>query len=378
VSRAEHVAVPFVDLARIHEPLRSEIDAALAAVVDSGAFILGPDVAEFERDWADYCGVEHAVGVSSGTAAIELALDALGVGPGDEVIAPALTFLATVLPALHLGAKPVLVDCDPETATIDPSAVERALGERTKAIMAVHLYGQPADMDALRRIADEAGVALIEDAAQAHGARYGDRRAGSLGHVACFSFYPSKNLGALGDGGAVVTDDEAIADHVRRARDLGQVRKYEHVVAGRNERLDTLQAAVLRVKLPQLDDWNESRRAAAAGYARLLGDFALELPVEANGREHVWHLYVVRADERDRLRDALAAAGIATGLHYPLPLHLEPILAGLGHRRGDFPVAEDWSFRGFSLPMFGGIEEREVASVAEALASATTAGAPAS
>jgi dTDP-4-amino-4,6-dideoxygalactose transaminase len=371
VSRAEQTTVPFVDLARTHAPLRAEINAALAGVVDSGAFILGPDVAEFEREWAAYCGARHAVGVGSGTVAIGLVLEALGVGRGDEVIAPALTFIATVLPALHVGARPVLVDCEPQTATIDPAAVAAAVTERTKAIMAVHLYGQPADMDALRAIADQAGVALIEDAAQAHGARYGSRRAGSLGRAACFSFYPSKNLGALGDGGAVVTDDPAIEEYVRRARDLGQVRKYEHVLAGYNERLDTVQAAVLRVKLAHLDAWNESRRAAAATYARLLAEIDVDLPAEAEGREHVWHLYVVRSDDRDRIRSVLEEAGVATGLHYPLPLHLEPVLAELGYRRGEFPAAEDWSFRGFSLPMFAGIEEDEVAAVADALARAT-------
>jgi dTDP-4-amino-4,6-dideoxygalactose transaminase len=351
--------------------MRAEIQAALAGTVDSGAFILGPDVAEFEREWAAYCGAEHAVGVASGTAAIGLVLEALGVGPGDEVVAPALTFIATVLPALHLGAKPVLVDCDPATATIDPAAVRGALSERTKAIVAVHLYGQPAELDALQEIADEAGVALIEDAAQAHGARYRGRRTGSFGRAACFSFYPSKNLGALGDGGAVVTNDPAIDEHVRRACDLGQKRKYEHVLAGHNERLDTLQAAVLRTKLRYLDEWNESRRAAAEGYARALAELDLELPIEAQEREHVWHLYVIRSDERDRLRASLGEAGIATGLHYPLPLHLEPVLADLGHRRGDFPVAEDWSFRGLSLPMFAGIEDAEVTAVAEALARVT-------
>jgi dTDP-4-amino-4,6-dideoxygalactose transaminase len=370
VSRAETTEVPFVDLARTHGPLREEIDAALAGVVDSGAFILGPDVAAFEEEWAAFCQAEHAVGVGSGTAALELVLDALGVGPGDEVVAPALTFIASVLPALHLGATPVLVDCDPVTATIDPDAVAAAVTERTKAIVAVHLYGQPADMDALAGIASRAGVALVEDAAQAHGARYHGRRVGSLGRAACFSFYPSKNLGALGDGGAVVTDDAALAEHLRRARDLGQVRKYEHVLPGRNERLDTLQAAVLRRKLPHLEAWNASRRSAAAQYADALRELPLDLPAVADGREHVWHLYVARSDERDALRAALAQAGIATGLHYPLPLHLEPVIAHLGHRRGEFPAAEDWSFRGFSLPMFAGIEEREVAAVTRALAAA--------
>jgi dTDP-4-amino-4,6-dideoxygalactose transaminase len=368
VKRAEATAVPFVDLARTHEAIRTELDAAVAGVVDTSSFILGPDVEAFEREWAAYCGAEHAVGVSSGTAAIALVLEGLGIGPGDEVIAPALTFIATVLPVVQLGATPVLVDCDPETATIDPGAVEAASTARTKAILAVHLYGQPADMDALQAIASAAGIPLIEDAAQAHGARYEGRRAGSLGRAACFSFYPSKNLGAFGDGGAVVTDDAELAGRIRILRDLGQVRKYEHVLPGRNERLDTLQAAVLRRKLGHLDEWNASRRVAAATYAEALAGLDLELPLEADGREHVWHLYVIRADDRDGIRAALAEAAVATGLHYPLPLHLEPILAGLGYERGAFPAAEDWSFRGLSLPMFAGIEHAEVEAVAEAVA----------
>ena len=368
MNSTDTAAVPFVDLARTHVPIRADIDAALAGVVDTGAFILGPEVEAFEGEWADFCGVEHAIGVSSGTAAIGLVLEALGVGPDDEVIAPALTFIASVLPALRLGARPVLVDSDPATATIDPGAVTAALTPRTKAIIAVHLYGQPADMDALREIAHASGVALIEDAAQAHGARYSGRRAGALGRAACFSFYPSKNLGALGDGGAVVTDDPELAERIRVLRDLGQVRKYEHVVAGHNERLDTLQAAVLRCKLPHLDEWNASRRAAAAAYQEALADLDLDLPIEAEGREHAWHLYVVRSSNRDRLRASLAANGVVTGLHYPLPLHLETVLAGLGYARGAFPVAEDWCFRGVSLPMFAGIERPEIAAVVEAAA----------
>jgi dTDP-4-amino-4,6-dideoxygalactose transaminase len=372
VSKAELRAVPFVDLARTQEPIRAGIDAAIARVLDSGAYILGPDVEAFEREWSAYCGAEHAVGVGSGTSAIGLVLEALEIGPGDEVIAPALTFIATVIPVLRLGATPVLVDAEPATATIDPDAVRAALTERTKAILAVHLYGQPADMDELSAIAESAGIHLIEDAAQAHGARYRGRRAGSLGYAACFSFYPSKNLGALGDGGAVVTSDAELAQRVRVLRDLGQVSKYEHISAAPNERLDTVQAAVLREKLPHLDAWNETRRAAAARYGDDLESLELDLPVEGDGREHVWHLYVVLSEERDRVRGELGEAGIATGLHYPLPLHLEPVLASLGHERGAFPVAEDWSFRGFSLPMFAGIEEEEVAAVVEALRRATT------
>jgi dTDP-4-amino-4,6-dideoxygalactose transaminase len=365
----DRTEVPFVDLERAQAPIRSELDAAIARVVGSSAFIQGPDVAAFEQEWASFCEVEHAVGVSSGTSAIGLALEALGVGPGDEVVAPALTFIATVLPALRLGAKPVLVDCDPATATMDSAAARDAISERTKAVIAVHLYGQPADVDRLQIVADDAGVPLIEDAAQAHGARNRGRRVGSLGRIACFSFYPSKNLGAFGDAGAVVTDDAEIAERVRLLRDLGQRRKYDHVLPGHNDRLDTLQAAVLRTKLVHLDEWNATRRAAARAYAELLEGLELELPVEADDREHVWHLYVVRSDDRDGLREALAGLGVATGLHYPLPLHLEPVLAGLGYRAGQFPAAEDWTSRGLSLPMFAGIRSSETAAVADALRS---------
>src|SRR5436305_3471511 len=358
--------IPFVDLRSMHDELRDELEAAVQSVIDGNALILGPDVAEFEREFADYCEAEHCVGVASGTAALHLTFEALGIGHGDEVIAPANTYIATVLPFLHLHAWPVLVDCDPGTALIDPAAAEAAITERTRAIAAVHLYGQPADMDPLRELCDGHGLALVEDAAQAHGARYRGRRVGGLGRAGCFSFYPSKNLGALGDAGAVVTNDGDLAERLRWLRDLGQARKYEHVVAGHNERLDTLQAAVLRVKLPRLDDWNELRRAAAAAYEEALAETEVALPVTAPEREHVWHLYVVRSPQRDALREALEHEGIQTGLHYPTPVHLQPPFARLGHREGDFPASERWSREGLSLPMFPGVgapEAQQVASV---------------
>jgi dTDP-4-amino-4,6-dideoxygalactose transaminase len=370
VSRASRPVVPFVDLERIHAPVRADLDAAIAAVVERNQFVLGPEVAAFEQEWAAYCGTDHAVGTASGTAAIRLVLEALGVGPGDEVIVPAATFIASALPVLHLGARPRLVDCEPETSTLDPALVEDALTERTKAIVAVHLYGQPADLEPLGRLADAAGVALIEDAAQAHGARYRGRLIGSFGRAACFSFYPSKNLGAFGDAGAVVTNDGELAEWIRRSRDLGQVAKYEHVLPGHNERLDTIQAAVLLCKLRHLDGWNEARRATSAAYRDALRGLPLDCPVDAPDREHVWHLYVIRLRDRDHVRARLSAHGIGTGLHYPLPLHLEPVLTGLGHARGDFPVAEDWSDRGLSIPMFAGMEGGEVDAVASAIGEA--------
>ena len=287
MSALETLQIPFVGLDRQHAELRPELLEALASVLDGGSFILGDDVEAFEREWAEYCEARFAVGVASGTAAIHLTLEALGIGPGDEVIAPANTFVATVLPVLQLGARPVLVDCDPVTAMIDLDAVAEAVTPRTKAVLPVHLYGQPADLAPLLELADKHGFDVVEDACQAHGARYHGRRVGGIGRAACFSFYPSKNLGTIGDGGAIVTNDERLAAALREKRDLGQRRKYEHVVAGYNERLDTLHAAVLRVKLPHLDRWNAARAALADVYGRCLEDVELQLPALAPEREHV-------------------------------------------------------------------------------------------
>jgi dTDP-4-amino-4,6-dideoxygalactose transaminase len=367
VSSVRATKIPFVDLGRQHARIRDEIDAAVARVLDAGAFILGPDVELFESEWASFCEADHAVGVASGTAAIELVLEALGVGPGDEVIVPANTFVASVLPVVDRGATPVLVDCDPVTAAIDVGAVEDALTPRTRAVIAVHLYGQPADMDPLLELGEQHRFDVLEDACQAHGARYRGRRVGALGRAGCFSFYPSKNLGALGDAGAVVTNDAELADRLRKLRDLGQARKYEHVVRGHNERLDTLHASVLRVKLRYLDQWNDARRHHAQEYADLLGGTDVVLPVAMKDREHVWHLYVIRSSERDNLREALDAEGIQTGLHYPVPVHLQRAFEPLGYAEGAFPVAEQWSREGLSLPMFAELTSAEVAAVAGGL-----------
>jgi dTDP-4-amino-4,6-dideoxygalactose transaminase len=367
VSSVSATEIPFVDLGRQHAQIRDEIDAAMAEVIDDGAFILGPDVELFEAEWADFCEADHGVGVASGTAAIDLVLEALKVGAGDEVIVPANTFVATAFPVVHRGATPVFVDCDPVTATIDLDAVTQAVTSRTRAVIAVHLYGQPADIDPLVELGAQHGFDVLEDACQAHGARYRGRRVGALGRAGCFSFYPSKNLGALGDGGAIVTNDAQLADRLRKLRDLGQARKYEHVLQGHNERLDTLQAAVLRVKLRHLDQWNEARRQHASQYADQLGRSGLLLPKTVDGREHVWHLYVVRSPERDALRVALDAEGIRTGLHYPVPVHLQGAFASLGYDAGAFPIAEQWSREGLSLPMFAELEESEVEAVASAL-----------
>jgi dTDP-4-amino-4,6-dideoxygalactose transaminase len=360
--------LPLVDLRRQYFSIKEEIDVALLEAVASTDYILGEEVARFEDEFAEYCGAAHCVGVASGTAAIGLALQAVGVAGGDEVIAPANTFIASVLPVLRLGARPVLVDCDELTATLDVGKVATAIGPRTKAILAVHLYGQPADVDPLLELCATHGLALVEDACQAHGARYKGRRVGGLGRVAAFSFYPSKNLGAYGDGGAVTTDDDETAKRIRLLRDLGQSSKYTHAVEGWNERLDTIQAAVLRVKLGHLDRWNASRRRHAGAYEELLSSVEVRAPRSAVWAEHVWHLYVIRAPRRDELRSALAARGVETGMHYPLPLHLQPALSDLGYSKGDFPVTEAWAEELLSLPMFPELEPSEIEYVTSSLA----------
>jgi dTDP-4-amino-4,6-dideoxygalactose transaminase len=357
--------INLVDLKRQYASIQSEVDGALLDAVASTQYILGEEVTRFEQEFAAYCSVAHCVGVASGTAALDLAYEAVGIGPGDEVIAPANTFIASVVPLFRLGATPVLVDCD-EFGQIDVERAAAAVTARTKAIVGVDLYGHPCDADALAAVCEEHGLVFVEDAAQAHGAEYKSRRCGSLGHVAAFSFYPGKNLGAYGDAGGVVTDDEEIADRIRILRDLGQRRKYEHVAIGGNERLDTVQAAVLRVKLRHLDDWNAARRRHAEQYDLLL-DGSVVSPAVAPWADPVWHLYVIRAANRDEIAAALGAAGIATGMHYPLPLHLQPALARLGHAKGDFPVTERWAETLLSLPMFPELEPAEVQRVADVI-----------
>ena len=357
--------LPLVDLERQYRSIKEEIDAALLDAVASTQYILGEQLSRFEEEFADYCDARHCVGVGSGTAAVHLALGALGIAEGNEVIAPANTFFGTVLPVLRVGAKPVLVDCDEETATIDVDAVSAALSPRTKAVLAVHLYGHPADMDPLRQLCESHNLALVEDACQAHGARYKGRRVGSLGTIAAFSFYPSKNLGAYGDAGAVTTDDERLAERIRVLRNLGQSRPYTHVAEGWNERLDTLQAAVLRVKLRHLDRWNTLRRRNAAVYERALQGTGVRTMKTASWAEHVWHVYPVRTPSRDQLHAALAAQGIATKMHYPIPLHEQPVLARLGYRRGAFPVSEAWAREVLSLPMFAELEPHEIERVGD-------------
>ena len=363
---ADDTIVRFVDLERQYLSIKQEIDAAILETVASAQYVLGEELARFEEEFAAYCEAAQCVGVGSGAAAIELALEALRVSGGDEVIVPANTFFGTVVPVLRLGATPVLVDCDEGTATIDPDRVAAAIGPRTKAVIAVHLYGQPADVDRLIEICNGNRIAIVEDACQAHGARYKGRRTGSLGTIAAFSFYPSKNLGAYGDGGAVVTDDPELAERIRILRNVGQADKYTHVEVGSNERLDTIQAAVLRVKLKHLDRWNALRNSHAKAYRELLGT-SVRTPVPAPWAEHVWHLFVVRAAPRDDLQAALDAQGIGTGLHYRLPLHRQPALAHLGHRSGDFPATEAWADQLLSLPMFPELDHVEIERVAQAV-----------
>lgn len=359
--------IPFVDLRAQYRQIQGEVDPAVLAVMQRGDFVLGGAVAEFERAFADYCGVKHCVGVDSGYSALEMIVRAYDIGPGDEVITAANTFIATVLAISNAGATPVLVDCDPETYNIDVTKIEAAITPRTKAIMPVHLYGQVTDMDAILAIARKHNLYVFEDAAQASGARYKARTAGSLGHAAAFSFYPGKNLGAYGDGGAVTTNDPDVAEKVRLLRNIGQKVKYFHEIKGFNHRLDTMQAAVLGVKLPYLDGWNASRRRAAATYADLLADLPLVTPAAADDAEHIFHLYVVRVADREALMDHLKSKGIATGLHYPIPIHLQPAYAELGYKRGDFPVTEEYAELIVSLPIFPELDDDKVAYVADAI-----------
>ncbi|HZH92043.1 MAG TPA: DegT/DnrJ/EryC1/StrS family aminotransferase [Pyrinomonadaceae bacterium] len=365
--------IPFVDLQAQYRAIKREVDEAIGRVFENASFILGREVEAFEAAFAEYLGARFCIGVNSGTAAIQLAVTACGVGAGDEVIVPANTFFATAEAVSTAGATPVFVDADPVSYTIDADRIEAAITERTRAIMPVHLYGQSADLDPIFEIAARHGLAVIEDAAQAHGAHYKGRRVGARGRANCFSFYPGKNLGAYGEGGAVVTDDAEVARRVRLLRDHGSEQKYRHDIVGYNFRLEGIQGAVLGVKLKHLDGWNDLRRAHAARYGDLLSgmnrDGALTLPREMSYARHVYHLYVVQTDARDALQKRLAEAGVQTGIHYPVPVHLQPAYAALGHRAGDFPVAERQAARILSLPMFAELTDEQIGRVAEVVGS---------
>jgi len=343
--------IPFLDLRAAYLELKPEIDAAVSRVLGSGSYILGPEVGAFEIEWAAYCEAEHAVGLANGLDALILALRALNIGPGDEVIVPSNTYIATWLAVSGVGATPVPVEPDPATHNIDPAQVEAAITARTRAVMPVHLYGQPADMDTILDIARRRGLRIIEDAAQAHGARYKGQRIGAHGDIVCWSFYPGKNLGALGDAGAVTTNDAALAERVKLLRNYGSRQKYVNEEAGVNSRLDPIQAAVLRVKLSVLDDWTDRRRALATAYAEGLQDTDLILPHVPDWAEPVWQLYVVRTNERDALQAGLTDDGIGTLIHYPIPPHMQAAYAGLGFAPDALPVARDLAGQVVSLPI---------------------------
>src|SRR5262245_45614691 len=369
VSPARPV-VPLLDLHAQFGKVGDEVWRELREVAESTCYMLGPKVAAFERDFAKHHGAKHCVGVNSGTSALHLALICAGVKPGDEVITVPMTFIATSWAISYAGATPVYVDVDPVTYTMDPEQVERAITPRTRALLPVHLYGQPADLRALQDISNRHGIPLIEDAAQAHGARYRGQPAGSFGLCGCFSFYPGKNLGAYGESGAVVTNDDQIAARLRSLRDHAQQQRYHHDEIGFNYRMDAFQGAVLSVKLRYLEAWTEARRRLAERYRQLLEELPLTLPVQADGRRHVWHLFVTLTPHRDALKKMLDARGVQTGLHYPIPVHLQKAYRHLGHRLGDFPVSERIGRECLTLPMFPEMTDAQQDAVCEALADA--------
>lgn len=359
--------IRFVDLSAQHKPLEHELKAVFNRVLENCSFVLGVEVENFEKLFAAFCGVEHCVTVANGTAALQLVLQALGVGPGDEVITVSHTFIATAEAINAAGARPVFVDINPISYTMDPASLESAITPRTKAIIPVHLYGQPADMDAINAIAARYHVPVVEDSCQAHGAKYKGRRAGSLATAACFSFYPSKNLGACGEGGAVTTNDPQLARKVRMLRDHGSVKKYEHEFPAYNLRLEGIQGGVLAAKLPHLDGWNQSRRAIAQRYNELFSGSKVVVPRQMSYAEHVYHLYVVVVEDREPLRKALTEQGIENGLHYPVPLHLQRAYEYLGYKKGDFPVSERVAANHVSLPMYAELPIEHVNYVAKAV-----------
>ncbi len=376
VATAPHdgtMQVPFLDIKVQNRSVWPQLQAAIAEAMENAQFILGPAVERFEKHFAQYIGTQHCVGLNNGTSALHMALVASDIGPGDEVITTPHTWISTSWAISYVGARPVFVDIDATTYTLDPAQVERAISPRTKAILPVHLYGQAANLDRLCRIAEAHGLVLIEDAAQAHGAKFGDRRVGSFGKVGCFSFYPGKNLGAAGEGGAIVTDDPQISERIRRLRDHAQGGRHNHVELGFNTRMEGIQAAVLDVKLPHLDGWNDARRRHARRYRERLADVpGIVLPVCPRDEGHVWHLFVVLAEGMDRetLRNKLAERGVGTGVHYPTPVPYQPAYAHLGYKRGDFPVAERVMKNCISLPMFPELTDEQIDYTADALRSA--------
>ena len=369
------MTIAFVDLRRQSDTIATEIMDAMTAVVHQSAFVGGQYVARFEREFADYCEADHCIGVANGTDALELSLRALEIGPGDEVITVPNSFIATAAAITAVGATPVFVDVDPLTHQLDATLLPAAITARTRAIMPVHLYGHPADLDSILAVAEDHGLAVIEDACQAHGARYKGRRVGAIGTVGCFSFYPGKNLGAYGDGGAVVTNSAELAARIRQLADHGRIDKYRHAVVGRNSRLDGLQAAILSVKLRHLDDWNAARRRIAAELDALLAPADVVTPTVAPGVEPIFHLYVVQTTQRETLQAALGEAGVARGIHYPIPIHLQPAYAALREQSriglGSYPVAERLAEEVLSLPIFAELRSDEIAHIATTVREAT-------
>ena len=364
-------AIPLVDLKIQYRQIQADIDGAIQRTIESADFIMGPDIGAFEEEFAAYCGAEYCIGVSSGTSALSLSFRAQGVGPGDEVITVAHTFIATAEAISAVGARPVFVDIDPRTYGMSPESLAKAISARTKAVVPVHIYGQPVDMTRIRLIVEPHGIAVVEDAAQAHGARWRGRYAGSLGDAACFSFYPGKNLGAYGDAGAVLTNDRRVAEEVSLLRNHGRRAKYIHERAGYNERMDTLQAAILRAKLPHLSGWIEDRARLAHLYNEQLAGYEIELPHVAQGATSAWHLYVIRTANRDKMLKFLQGEGIGAGVHYPVPLHLQPAYADLGYVEGDLPATEEVARTCLSLPLYPEMTaeqlERVVSTVGEFL-----------
>jgi dTDP-4-amino-4,6-dideoxygalactose transaminase len=361
------MTIPLLDLKAQYLSIKTEVDAAIERVIDRSAFVGGDEVRAFETEFAAFCDADAAVGVGNGTDALYLALRALGLGPGDEVLTVAHTFIATGEAISLTGARPVFVDIRNDTMLMDPDGIEAKITARTRAIIAVHLYGQPCDMDRIVEIAERHRLKVIEDAAQAHGARWRGRKVGSLANVACFSFFPGKNLGAYGDAGAVVSRDAELIRRVRMLANHGRLDKYVHQMEGVNSRLDGLQAAVLRVKLRHLDRWNDARRAHAREYLRLFADAGVELPAVHPGAEPVWHLLVVRVSERDQLWKQLNERGIAAGIHYPIPLHQQPAYAHLGYHAGSLPVTEQVAARVLSVPLYAELSAEQVAAVSQTL-----------
>jgi dTDP-4-amino-4,6-dideoxygalactose transaminase len=366
-SQTEMETVPYLDLRAQYRPLRGEVLKAFEEICESTSFAQGRATSEFEAKFAVYCGLDHCVSLNSGTSALHLALRCLNVGPGDEVVTVSMTFIATAWAISYVGATPVFVDIDPVRRTLNPDSLEAAITSRTKAIIPVHLYGMPAEMDRIMAIAERHGLPVIEDAAQAHGARYKGRRIGQFGQIACFSFYPSKNLGAYGEGGALITNDASIASRARSLRDHAQSQKYLHDEIGYNYRMDSFQAAVLSIKLKHLDEWNTARVDCARQYTELLKDSSYKLPAQMADSECVWHCYVIETPERDRVRFGLQDVGIQSAVHYPVPIHLQKAYASLGYRAGDLPVTEALCEHCLSLPIYPELSKEKISRVASVL-----------